>query len=160
MTIRAGALALATILALASAPALAQQDDPYKGGVWHYRSIPCVDTTVVSVTPRLGNAGQTKFTAQDFAQTGVSVTYKTTLGSDPAMAPSQVTVTHYQGSADNKFMQAERPGDKVQVCLVSVPAPTQYCDPDKDPRGRIYRVYDYRQKQQYSGGSQHGCGGA
>ena len=91
---------------------------------------------------------------------GVSVTFKTTLGSDPALAAAPVTVTHYQGSPENKTMQAERAGDKVQVCLVSVPAPTQYCDPDKDPRGRIYRVYDYRQKTQYSGGSQHGCGGA
>jgi len=160
MMIRTGALALTATFALTLAPALAQQDDPFKAGVWHYRSIPCVDTTVVSVTPRLGNPGQTKFTTQDFQQTGVSVTFKTTLGSDPAMAPSQVTVTHYQGSADNKYMQGEHPGDKVQVCLVSVPPPTQYCDPDKDPRGRIYRVYDYRQKVQYSGGSQHGCGGA
>jgi len=155
-----GFAAITAAFVLSSLPASAQVQDSYKGGPWHYRSIPCVETTVVSVTPRLGSVGQKTFSAQDFQMSGVSVTYKTTLGSDPALPPSQVTVTHYQGSADNKTMQAERAGDKVQVCLVSVPPPTDYCDPDKDPRGRIYRVYDYRQKKQYSGGSQHGCGGA
>jgi hypothetical protein len=157
---RSLSLAVAAITTLTSIPALAQQEDAYKAGPWHYRSISCVDTTVISVTPRLGNPGQTKFSAQDFLLTGVSVTFKTTLGSDPALPPSQVTVTHYQGSTDNKTMQAEHPGDKVQVCLVGVPPPTDYCDPDNVPRGRIYRVYVYRQKKQYAGGSQHGCGGA
>jgi hypothetical protein len=153
-------LAVAIVLVLASTPARADQPDPYVSGPWHYRSIPCVDTTVVSVTPRLGNPGQTKFTAEDFKETGVSVTFKTTLGSDPAQAPAPVSVTHYQGDPDNAFMVAEHPGDKVQVCFLSTPAPTQYCDPDKDPRGRLYRIWDYVRHHQYSGGTQHGCGGA
>jgi hypothetical protein len=153
-------LALLSVVALTSAPAFADQPDQYVSGPWHYRSIPCVDTTVVSVTPRLGNPGQTKFTAADFQQTGVTVTFKTTLGSDPALAPDRVSVTHYQGDADNAYMIAEHPGDKVQVCWVSTPPPTQYCDPDKDSRGRLYRVWDYLRHHQYSGGTQHGCGGA
>lgn|GEM_PF-939935 len=153
-------LAIAVLMTTTAAPVFAQEQDPYKTGVWHYKSIPCIDTTVVAVTPRLGSLGQTKFSAADFQQTGVSVTFKTTLGSDPALPPSRVAVTHYQGDADNKFMIAERPGDKVQVCWVSTPAPSESCDPDKDPRGRNYRIWDYRQQKQYSGGSQHGCGGA
>ena len=154
---------LATLLIAASAPfsaAAAQDQNDFKTGAWHYKSIPCVDTTVISVTPRLGNPGQTKFTPDQFAQTGVTVTFNTKLGSDPAMPPDNVYVTHYQGDADNKFMIAEKRGDKVQVCWISTPTPSDYCDPDKDSRGRIYRVWDYKQSKQYSGGSQHGCGGA
>jgi hypothetical protein len=154
------AIFLAALIAAPASSAFAENTDPYKTGPWHYRSIPCVDTTVVAVTPRLGDPGQTKFTAQDFETSGVSVTFKTTLGSDPAIAPVQVAVTHYQGDPDNPFMIAEHPGDKVQVCFLSTPPPTQYCDPDKDPRGRVYRIWDYVRKKQYSGGSQHGCGGA
>ena len=154
------AIVLAVLVAAPAAPAFAENTDPYPTGAWHYRSIPCVDTTVVSVTPRLGTEGQTKFTAADFQQTGVSVTFKTSLGSDPALAPQFVSVTHYQGDADNPIMIAEHPGDKVQVCFLGVPAPSQYCDPDKDPRGRTYRIWDYARKKQYSGGTQHGCGGA
>jgi hypothetical protein len=150
--------AILALLAIAT-PAFGQ-DESYTPGVWHYRSIPCVDTTVTSVTPRLESLGQKTFSAKDFQLTGVSVTFATTLGSDPALAPARVTVTHYQGSSDNKTMQSEHVGDKVQVCFLGPPAPTAGCDPDKDPRGRMYRVYDYRQRAQYSGRSQHGCGGA
>jgi hypothetical protein len=146
------------LLAIAS-PAFGQSDS-YTPGVWHFRSIPCVDTTVTSVAPRLLSLGQKTFSAKDFQMTGVSVTFATTLGSDPALPPMRVTVTHYQDNSENKIMQAEHIGDKVQVCFLGPPAPTVGCDPDKDPRGRTYRIYDYRQRAQYSGGSQHGCGGA
>ncbi len=44
-------------------------------------------------------------------------------------------MTHYQDTAGNNVMMAEKKGDKVQVCFLGPPAPTQYCDPDKDPRG-------------------------
>jgi hypothetical protein len=157
---RAGiALGLAAVLA-SVAPAFGQDNPDYKNGPWHYKSIPCVDTIVVSVTPRLGTLGQTKFTKADFDGSGVTVTFKTMLGSDPALAPANVYVTHYQGDRDNKYMIAEHPGDRVQVCWIGTPTPSEYCNPDQDPRGRTYRVWDYRQKKQYAGGSQHGCGGA
>ncbi len=52
---------------------MAQDNIQYKSGPWHYKSIPCVDTTVTAVTPRLGNAGQTTFTKQDFIASGVYV---------------------------------------------------------------------------------------
>lgn len=56
-----------------------------------------------------------------------------------------------------KVVELERAGDKVQVCLVAVP---KNCPPG-DERGKVYRVFDYRQKAAYEmGDSQHVCGGA
>ena len=70
-------------------------------------------------------------------------------------------VTHYQGDAGNSIMIAEHPGDRVQVCIVQIPAPTTHCNPDTDSRGRVYRVWDYKLKAQYSGlNGEHDCGGA
>jgi hypothetical protein len=104
---------------------------------------------------------QTTFTKQDFLASGVYVEFNTALGTNPAAAPGHASVTHYQGTAGNSVMMAEKKGDKVQVCFLGPPAPTVYCDPDQDARGRTYRVYDYRQKQQYNGiNSEHDCGGA
>jgi hypothetical protein len=53
-------------------------------------------------------------------------------------------------------------GDHVQVCLVSVPPIMPGgCDPRKDGRGRVYKVWDYdRQMLVFGGNSNHGCGGA
>jgi hypothetical protein len=142
-------------------PAGAQNAPQYKSGPWHYRSIACVDTTVKSVTPRLGNAGQTTFTKSDFLQSGVAVTFNTRLGADPVGPPGFAGVVHYQDSAGNATMMAEHRGDRVQVCFLSAPAPTQFCNPDTDSRGRLYRVWDYRQRAQYNGtNSEHDCGGA
>lgn len=142
-------------------PAGAQDAVKYKSGPWHYRSIACVDSTVKSVTPRLGNAGQTTYTRNDFLQSGVAVTFNTRLGADPVGPPGFAGVVHYQGTAGNTVMMAEHRGDRVQVCFLAAPAPTDYCNPDSDSRGRLYRVWDYRQKAQYSGtNSEHDCGGA
>ena len=142
-------------------PAGANDAPVYKPGPWHYRSIPCVDTTVKTVTPRLVSAGQTSYSKKDFDQSGVEVGFNTRLGADPVVPSAFVGVSHYQGDAGNSVMIAEHPGDRVQVCIVQIPAPTQTCNPDTDPRGRVYRVWDYRQKAQYSGlNSEHDCGGA
>jgi hypothetical protein len=137
-------------------------DDPgYKNGPWHYKSVSCVDTTVTEVTPRLENAGQTTFTAKDLQETGVIVSFKTGLGVAPLFAKDYAAVVHYQNETANDVMAAEHAGDRVQVCFLGGPAPTQYCDPDKDDRGRRFRVYDYRQQKQYWGmNSEHDCGGA
>jgi len=65
-----------------------------------------------------------------------------------------VSIVEYQ---TNDVVDHQRVGDKVQVCLIKVPA---HC-PEGDDRGREYRVYDYRQKAAYTMiNSQHGCGGA
>jgi hypothetical protein len=149
------------LIVSSSVPALAQDDPEYTPGPWHYRSIQCVDTTVRSVGPRLMQTGRTKPTAEDYKMSGVGVFFNTHLGADPLYPAGLAGVVHYQGSPGNAIMIASHAGDKVQVCFLGPPAPTKYCDPDKDSRGRMYRVWDYRQKAQYWGGnSQHGCGGA
>jgi hypothetical protein len=132
-----------------------------KPGPWHYRSIPCTDTTVRAVTPRLAASGQTTFTAQDFAQSGVVVVLNTHLGLAPAFPSTYAAVTHYQNATGNDVMTREHAGDRVQVCFLGWPTPTQACDPDTDSRGRSYRVYDYRRHASYDGGNgEHTCGGA
>jgi len=70
-------------------------------------------------------------------------------------------VTHYEFDDGNGLMMEERPGDKVQLCFLSGPLPNATCNPDKDPRGRTYRVYDYKRHAAYDGWNDgHGCGGA
>jgi hypothetical protein len=157
------AAAVSLIVLVGTLPAYADPDaDPgYLPGPWHFHAITCVDTTVASVTPRLGNAGQTSFTAADFTQSGVIVTFNTGLGIVPLFPSGQAAVTHYQGTPGDAIMSVEHPGDRVQVCFLGGPAPTKYCDPDKDDRGRNYRVYDYKQQKQYWGSNEeHDCGGA
>ena len=45
-------LIAAVFLASTALNASAQDEVQYKAGAWHYRSIPCAETTVASVTPR------------------------------------------------------------------------------------------------------------
>lgn len=132
----------------------------YPAGPWHYKSIPCVDTTVVTVTPRLTGSNQTTFAKADF-QSGVVVTFATNLGLAAAFPKDRVNITHYQDTAGNALMVSEKPGDRVQVCLLSYPPPDKYCNPDKDDRGRSYWVWDYKRHAAYDGmNSEHDCGGA
>jgi hypothetical protein len=60
--------------------------------------------------------------------------------------------------AANKLMESEQKGDRVQVCLASFPTPSRdpqtgavVCDPNIDPRGMTYRVYDYKRHAAYMG---------
>jgi hypothetical protein len=132
----------------------------YPAGPWHYKSIPCVDTTIVTVTPRLTSGNQTTFTKADF-QSGVVVTFATNLGLAAAFPKDRVNVTHYQDTAGNALMASEKPGDRVQVCFLGYPSPEKFCNPDKDDRGRSYWVYDYKHRAAYDGmNSEHDCGGA
>ncbi len=150
-----------TLAFVCIAPAAAIDTSDLKQGSWHYRSIPCVETTVTDVAPRLGEEAQTKFPAQQFKETGVQVVFATSLGVDPLFPRERVRVVHYQNEPGNSTMIAERRGDHVQVCFLGYPLPTKYCDPDTDDRGRTYRVYDYRRHASYTGSnSEHDCGGA
>ena len=154
------ALSLLAAGLILSAQSPLGQDVEYAPGVWHYKSTECIDSTVRVVEPRLTTLGQKAFTARDFEQTGVVVEFNTFLGSDP-VNHIRAAVTHYQNAVGNDVMMSERPGDRVQVCFLWRPFPTKSCNPDKDGRGRIFRVYDYRQHAQYAGmNSEHGCGGA
>ncbi len=138
------------------------------GGAWHAgKFIPCADGMVTSVHSRLeesGSSGPQRFNS------GVAVEIK--LPTVPRFLNGQpfptAAVVHYDGDHGNNVMESEKPGDKVQVCLVSFPTPTRdpqtgkaICDPNVDSRGMVYRVYDYRHHVAYIGpNSQHGCGGA
>ncbi len=153
-----------------AAAAREEHDAVTGGGAWRFKSVPCVDGIVSGVTPRLGREGQTRFTAQDYRTSGVVVRVRL-LRPTAFVAGVPLTtagVTHYQETEDNDIMAAERPGDRVQVCLMSFPTPTydaarrQYiCDPDRDGRGWTFRIYDYRQHAAYYGSNtEHYCGGA
>jgi hypothetical protein len=66
-----------------------------------------------------------------------------------------------RGTLLNSVMDAQVVGDKVQVCLIYMPESEKRCNPEKDPRGRVYRVYNYRLKSAYVGiNANHLCGGA
>jgi hypothetical protein len=149
---------MAVLVTGTSLSARADDDPDYLAGPWHFKAVTCVDTTVLSVTPRLDIPGPA---LAAMAQSGVEVTFNTTLGLAPLFSADKAEVVHYQGDTANHVMESESAGTKVQVCFLGGPAPTQYCNPDKDDRGRRYRVYDYRQRQQYWGmNSEHDCGGA
>ncbi len=161
---RHAASMLASLLAVAllfcsTASVQADQSPP---SPWHFKNVPCVDTTITRVTPRLSSIGQKSFTLEEFEQSGVSVSYDSTLGSNPAAHRLfNAGIMHYQDEVGNDVMINERPGDRVQLCFLGAPAPTDQCNPDLDSRGRSFRVYDYRQRADYTGeNSEHTCGGA
>jgi hypothetical protein len=64
----------------------------------------------------------------------------------------------YQVSYDIvRGIQASRPGDRVRLCLISVP---KNCPPG-DARGRVYRATNLRSGASWTApDSEHSCGGA
>src|ERR1700677_4276832 len=86
-------LVSAMLSVAANMPAALAQDVQYVPGVWHYRPVACVTTTVRSVEPRLTSDDQKTFTASDFQQSGVFVEFNTPLGSDPAHPNMRAAVT-------------------------------------------------------------------
>ena len=103
----------------------------------------CVETTVTTIGSRLTDGDD-----KPIPGTGSYVAFASGLGLVAYSTP--------------KVLELERPGDKVQVCLIAVP---KGC-PKGDDRGKFYRVFDYRHKAAYQkasyqmADSQHMCGGA
>jgi hypothetical protein len=138
------------------------------GGAWHAgRFVACSDGVVTGVHPRLEEPlvhGKPAF------ESGVVVEMK--LPASPRFFNGQAfptaIVVHYQDERGNALMQSETPGTHVQVCLAGFPTPSSeadtgkpICDPNSDPRGFIFRVYDYHRHAAFMGpDSQHSCGGA
>jgi hypothetical protein len=171
MNLKTPAAFLSACVLANAAPGLAQEPQ-YKPGPLHYRT--CVDTTITKVQPRkyisgpngaqvlpLSNYGFVQF-ATRLGEEGV-----TALGYDRKGATYVPVRLHpyasvlFGDSPDAEVAAAERAGDRVQVCLLALPEPTQSCNPETDPRGRHYRVWDYRQHAAYIGVSgEHECGGA
>jgi len=158
-----------TLTLLPASAAVAWADGPeYLPGPWHFRAVTCVDTKVTAVVPRLLETGQhPPYASEAFARSGVVVTFASGLGMQPVFPKAFASIVHYQGDVANDVMAAEKPGDRVQLCFLGGPAPTVGasqpigCNPDTDPRGRQFRVWDYAQRKQYVGyNSEHLCGGA
>ncbi|MBV8373374.1 MAG: hypothetical protein JOY69_08955 [Candidatus Eremiobacteraeota bacterium] len=153
------------------APGLAYGDPALLDGrAWPAKRLPCTNATVSQVRPRLdGSETQTVFTKADF-DSGVEVIFALPKGYRFFNAPYdiQASVTHYQNETQNALMMNEKPGDRVQVCLIGTPTPEYnaaqklwICNPDYDARGYSFRVYDYKRHAAYYGGAtEHGCGGA
>ena len=75
--------------------------------------------------------------------TGISISFNNGVG----------LVSYY----DEPVALREKSGDEVQICLISVP---KNC-PKGDVRGKVYGVYDTKQRRAYQmADSQHECGGA
>ncbi len=162
------AAALAASFVLIAGAARADDEDQAEmlaGGAWTAGPfVPCADGIVGWVGPRLDEPKPYRF------DSGVQVVVR--LGTAPRWLNNQrfqeARVVHYQDSPGNEVMTHERHGDRVQVCLVSFPTPRHdpktgavLCDPNVDPRGLMFRVYDYQRKAAYVGpDSQHSCGGA
>ena len=108
---------------------------------------PCIETRIQSVS--------TYFEGQP--DSGWDVGFTGRIG-DPYRGTIVPHLTDRSGS-DYRALHA---GDRVKVCLVEAPSPERgICDPHVDPRGRVYRVYDYRLHAAYTAlNSAHGCGGA
>ena len=61
----------------------------------------------------------------------------------------------------NSVQRYAKIGDKIQACLLAIPARSETCNPDVDPRGRLYYIYDYRLKGAWlESQGHHYCGGA
>ncbi len=158
--------AFAALFACCSAGAAADVlDASYvaAGGPWQGKAVLCAPGFVTSVGPRLEEPkGQFSSGVGVFAR----IPSKPRWLANTTFA--EAGVVHYQNEPGNAVMQKARPGDAVQVCLVSFPVPTHdpktgavMCDPNADPRGFVFRIYAYRQHAAYTGpDSQHSCGGA
>ena len=160
------ALVLAVVFACCSASAVADESDMQyiaAGGAWSGNAVLCAPGVVKLVGPRLE---EPKGQFQSGVTIGIAIPSKPRWLANKTFATA--AVVHYQGSDGNALMQQARPGDAVQVCLVSFPVPTRdpktgavMCDPNVDSRGFVFRVYAYRQHAAYMGpDSQHSCGGA
>ena len=163
-------LALTSHAAAAEEPSASDDERmTLAGGAWHAgKNVPCAEGVVTSVHSRLVEPGEAG--GHQTFESGVVVEFK--LPTAPKFLNDQpspaATVVHYDDDRTNPLMESEKAGDRVQVCLVAFPTPTHdpktgkvICDPNVDPRGLIYRVYDYKHHAAYTGpDSQHGCGGA
>jgi hypothetical protein len=96
---------------------------------------------------------------EDRPDSGVYVEFATNVGVE-TFKKEMARVVDRSATAGS-LLDQQKVGDKVQVCLIGSPPADASCHPAKDPRGRVYRVFNYRQKSAYSGtNANHLCGGA
>jgi len=109
----------------------------------------CVQTTIARVTTYFEND----------PSSGSVIIFASNLGV-ANFAGAKATIVDRYATAGSAITRA-RAGDAVKLCLTDVPAADQYCNPNKDSRGRVYSAYDNRLRASFSGSNaNHGCGGA
>ena len=162
----------ATRTAAESSPALAPTQgaasaapDPFAGAPWPSSNTLCSLTQVRTVGPRLLDPSKLSSSAQARLEAGKPLTQtEVDQAADRVGGGAAIDFTNGIGLTDystNAIASHERPGDEVQLCLISVPSETDCPNVGRDQRGRIYRVYDYKAKAVYRmQNSEHGCGGA
>ncbi|ONG43665.1 hypothetical protein BKE38_28725, partial [Pseudoroseomonas deserti] len=127
--------ALAVLLLTAATQALAEEALAAEEALPR-RVGDCAETTVRATGTRLESGGR------PVAGSGSQITYGNGGG--------QVSYDTVPG------IEASRPGDRVRLCLVSVP---RNC-PANDARGRVYRATNLRSQGQWTlADSAHSCGG-
>lgn len=148
---------LLAVLTAAPAAGLAANAAQPTHGPWTTGD--CVNTTIDFFGPRLdmphGTPAQLRNAIQE---SGIHIDYATHHWDRHHWEPASVL---YQGEDELAVAARQRLGDKVQMCFISSPQKTAYCDPVADPRGIIFRIYNYRLRAEFRApNSQHGCGGA
>ncbi len=109
----------------------------------------CAESVVIKVGTYFENMPESGFYAVFQSKLGVE------------KFPDTTSAVVDRSAGPSSAIAQQRVGDKVRVCLISVPIKDQYCNPDRDSRGRIYQVYNYRLRNTFSGtNANHFCGGA
>lgn len=139
-------LAAGAAIALLSFQPRAHADDPTETNPQPYR---CEDSVITKVGTYFENDPRSGFYAIFQSKLGVE------------SFPDESAAVVDRGASPSSALAKQKVGDRVQVCLVFRPADGDTCHPDRDPRGRFYRVYNYRLRAAYTGtNANHLCGGA
>ena len=102
----------------------------------------CVNTSIIGITDRFGE----RLTA-----------YVDANGFDSGSAADFRNGGHVISYSKEQILLSSRNGDRVRMCLVSIPT---NCPPGDD-RGRMYRIFNARTHDSaVMSDSQHMCGGA
>lgn len=147
---------LAGLVALSTSGLAASAAQP-KNGPW--TSGDCVVTKIVDIGPRLDVPHATPAQLREaIDHTGIHIDYATHRWDSRHWDAASVL---YQGEPALSVATKQHVGDAVQLCFISRPEKTEYCNPDQDPRGIVFRIYNYRLKSEFQApNSQHSCGGA
>jgi hypothetical protein len=164
-------LFVAAGLIVEPAAAFASYDGPPPSAIespampWPTSNSLCSNTQVNTVGPRLVDSSKLSASAQARLNAGQPLTQSDiNQAGDLGSGGIAISFTNGIGVVDygtNTVAAHERPGDKVQLCLIYVPSESQCPTVANDSRGRVYRVYDYQQRAAYRmQNSEHDCGGA
>ncbi len=89
------------------------------------------------------------------AITKINDRHQKPIGSNPDDLAEGMLISFASGVAlvayeTSLVAKAEKPGDRVQLCFLGQIQHAGQCRPEIDDRGRMYRIYDYRQRAAYT----------